>query len=285
MDATPEILLMDKTEGVTSFRFLDAVKKAYPKSTKIGHAGTLDKFASGLMIVLVGNATRLNPVFSSMDKSYEALIRFGTETDTLDPDGRIVKTAPVPAESVIDEVLSSFKGKIMQRPPKYSAVHVDGKRAYKNAVKGLEFEMPFRQVEIFSLEKLSYDAGDLIIRVHVSKGTYIRSLARDIGEKCSSAAHLEKLRRLSIGPYHLDECLSYDTKRILDETGLFGTAVYSKKFEKQIINGIIRNDFLIDIEKPDSKYFYMYLEEEKYAICERIDGKMKVLARFGDEGV
>lgn len=285
MDARTEILLMDKTEGVTSFRFLDSVKKGYPKSTKIGHAGTLDKFASGLMIVLIGNATRLNPVFSSMDKSYEALIRFGTETDTLDPDGRIIRTASIPDESAIDEALSSFKGKIMQRPPKYSAVHVDGKRAYRNAVKGVEFEMPFRQVEIFSLEKLSYSEGDLAIRVHVSKGTYIRSLARDIGEKCSSAAHLEKLRRISIGPYHLDGCLSYDTKRILDETGLFGTAVYSRKFEKQIVNGFISDEFLISIDRPDAKYFYMYLEEREYGVCERIEGRMKVLARFGDEGV
>lgn len=280
MEARTEILLMDKPVGVTSFRFLDSVKKRYPESVKVGHAGTLDRFASGLMIVLVGNATRLNPLFSSMDKSYEALVSFGAETDTLDPDGSVVRTAPVPDEQTVDSVLPSFTGVMMQRPPEYSAVHVGGRRAYRNAVRGIDFEMPERQVEVFSLEKLSFDGSGLRIRVHVSKGTYIRSLARDIGQSCGSAAHLQELRRISIGPYEIGSCLGYDTARILDETGLLGTVVYSDRFGKEISNGMILDEYIESISPSASGFYSMYLGKRLYAVAEKSGGRTKVLARF-----
>lgn len=280
MEARTEILLMDKPVGVTSFRFLDPVKKKYPKSVKVGHAGTLDRFASGLMIVLVGNATRLNPLFSSMDKSYEAVVRFGSETDTLDPDGSVVRTSPVPDEETVDRVLPSFIGVLMQRPPEYSAIHVDGRRAYRNAVHGVEFEMPERKVEVFSLEKLFFDGTDLGIRVHVSKGTYIRSLARDIGRSCGSAAHLCGLRRISIGPYDIGSCLGYDTARILEETGLLGTVVYSDRFEKEIVNGMILDGYIESISPSASDFYYMYIGKRLYAVASRSEGRTRVLARF-----
>ena len=175
-----DIILFDKEEGITSFSSLYSIKRNYPKKTKIGHAGTLDKFASGLMIVLVGSATKLNPVFSSFDKSYLATIKFGEETDTLDPEGRIIKTSSLPTLDEVDTALKKIRGESMQTPPVYSAVHVDGKRAYREARKNHEIEMPQRRICVYDAEKISYSDGILVASFHVSKGTYIRSLARDI---------------------------------------------------------------------------------------------------------
>ena len=147
-----DIILFDKEEGITSFSSLYSIKRNYPRKTKIGHAGTLDKFASGLMIVLVGSATKLNPVFSSFDKSYIATIKFGEETDTLDPEGRIIKTSSLPAEDEVDTALKKIRGESMQTPPVYSAVHVDGKRAYREARKNHEIEMPQRRICVYDAE-------------------------------------------------------------------------------------------------------------------------------------
>ena len=167
-----DIILMDKEEGITSFSSLNPLKKAYGKGVKIGHAGTLDKFASGLMIVLVGNATRLNPVFSSFDKSYIATIRFGIETDTLDPEGSIVKTSDIPSESDVDYALSKIMGESMQTPPVYSAVHINGKRAYAEARKNRDVVMPERKIIVYEAKKLSYDDGLLVARFHRSCPRY-----------------------------------------------------------------------------------------------------------------
>ena len=191
-----DIILFDKEEGITSFSSLYSIKRCYAKGTKVGHAGTLDKFASGLMIVLIGNATRLNPVFSSFDKSYIATIRFGEESDTLDPEGRIIKTSDLPGLEEVLYALDKIKGKSLQQPPVYSAVHVDGKRAYKEARKDKEIEMPFRPIEVYEARFISYEDGLLTAFFHVSKGTYIRSLARDMAYSINKVSRLEKLRRV-----------------------------------------------------------------------------------------
>ena len=127
------LLLMDKKEGVTSFSSLYPIKKEH-KGEKVGHAGTLDKFASGLMVVFIGTATRLNPVFSSFGKKYRGRLEFGAETDTLDPEGNIVKESSyIPMLEEIEKILPTFIGKQLQTPPLYSALHIDGKRAYQMA--------------------------------------------------------------------------------------------------------------------------------------------------------
>jgi tRNA pseudouridine55 synthase len=198
------VLLIRKPSGVTSFSSLKPIKREIDR--KVGHAGTLDRFAEGLMIVLTGSFTKLNPLFSNLDKQYRAVLSFGTETSTLDPEGPIIAEAPVPTFEMIESVLATqFMGTIAQRPPVYSAVHVDGKRAYKLARSGKDVDIPSRMVTIYDLKIIKWDDPFLTIDVHCSKGTYIRSLARDIGKACGSRAHVVALERTAIGPFSLAE--------------------------------------------------------------------------------
>jgi tRNA pseudouridine55 synthase len=197
------LALLRKPEGITSFQALAPLKRAVA-SGKVGHAGTLDRFAQGLLIALAGSYSRLAPYITAGPKLYRGLVAFGSETDTLDPEGEVVAEAAPPSRSELENALAQFRGPIMQRPPAYSAVHVGGKRAYQLALRGEEPELKERRIEIFSLELLSYEDGSALIEVRCSSGTYIRSLARDIAYACGSRAHLAALERLSIGPYSVE---------------------------------------------------------------------------------
>ena len=200
------ILLVCKPPGITSFASLYPVKRKIDK--KVGHAGTLDKFAQGLMIVLTGSFTKLNPMFSEMDKSYIATIHFGVETSTLDPEGEVVDTRVVPdIESIKRALEAHFTGTIMQAPPQYSAVHIEGVRAHKLARKGTVVEMTPRPVVIHGTEILEWQPPMLKIKVTCSKGTYIRSFARDLGHAAGSCAFLSLLERTSIGPFLSSEAV------------------------------------------------------------------------------
>lgn len=209
------LLLVNKPPGITSFASLYPVKRQIDR--KAGHAGTLDKFAQGLMIVLTGSFTRLNPLFSSMDKTYDATICFGTETSTLDPEGEIINTRPVPGLPVIEQMLKQhFDGEIMQAPPQYSAIHIAGVRAYKLARSGTTIEMPQRPVTIKEYEILDWQPPFLTIHIECSKGTYIRSFARDLGLATESCAYLTRLERTSIGPYKIEDSVdSINTEMLL----------------------------------------------------------------------
>lgn len=274
-----DIVLFDKEEGITSFSSLYSIKRCYAKGTKVGHAGTLDKFASGLMIVLIGNATRLNPVFSSFDKSYIATIRFGEESDTLDPEGRIIKTSDLPGLEEVLYALDKIKGKSLQQPPVYSAVHVDGKRAYKEARKDKEIEMPFRPIEVYEARFISYEDGLLTAYFHVSKGTYIRSLARDMAYSINKVSRLEKLRRVSIGPYSISDIGKFDMKELLERTDLFSHVSLSVKYKKEIDNGFIRPDAVLSDDGAERRFKFLSFEKELYALAELVDGRMKIIAR------
>lgn len=274
-----DIILFDKEEDITSFSSLYSIKRCYAKGTKVGHAGTLDKFASGLMIVLIGNATRLNPVFSSFDKSYIATIRFGEESDTLDPEGRIIKTSDLPSLEEVLYALDKIKGKSLQQPPVYSAVHVDGKRAYKEARKDKEIEMPFRPIEVYEARFISYEDGLLTAFFHVSKGTYIRSLARDMAYSINKVSRLEKLRRVSIGPYSISDIGKFDMKELLERTDLFSHVSLSVKYKKEIDNGFIRPDAVLSDDGAERRFKFLSFEKELYALAELVDGRMKIIAR------
>jgi tRNA pseudouridine55 synthase len=200
------LALIRKPAGMTSFKTLGAIKTTLGTG-KVGHAGTLDKFASGLLLVLAGSYTRLVDVVSAGEKDYRGTIRFGFETDTLDPEGVIIASAEAPTLAAIESALPRFLGQIEQKPPAYSALHVDGKRAYERALAGEEFEMPARKISIRSIEIESYDGRDAVLRVRCGPGTYIRSLARDMGLACGSRASLAALERLAIGPFTLDEAV------------------------------------------------------------------------------
>ncbi|MCF0237302.1 MAG: tRNA pseudouridine(55) synthase TruB [Sphaerochaetaceae bacterium] len=199
------IILANKSEGITSFSCLGKIKHIVDK--KSGHCGTLDKFASGLIIVLCGSFTKLVPVFMGLDKKYEATIELGKTTDTLDPEGKVISTKALPSFEKIQEAVSSLVGKINQVPPLYSAIHVDGKRSYDLVRKGEEVTLKSRPIEVYEATIISYEEPYLKVRLHVSKGTYVRSWARDLGELCNSCAYVTQLKRTAIGPFSLEESI------------------------------------------------------------------------------
>lgn len=208
MPTNNAIVLINKGSDITSFHCLRYVKKNVNKKT--GHCGTLDKFATGLMIACCGKYTKKVPNFMGLDKTYIATIEFGKETDTLDPEGEVVKTSSIPSIETIKEKVSFLTGEIMQVPPVYSALHVDGKRSYELVRKGQAVELKARPVTIYSAKILSFNSPYLEIELHVSKGTYIRSYAKDLGELCNSCAYVTKLCRTQIGPFTLDEAINFD---------------------------------------------------------------------------
>lgn len=206
MGTNASVLLLYKKKGITSFAALSKVKRLV--DPKVGHAGTLDKFAEGLLVVMTGSMTRLNPLFSNLGKEYEAWIRFGMETSTLDPEGTIIATGSVPTLDAIKEAIDSrFLGTIMQAPPLYSAIHIDGVRASKRARDGQQITMDERPVTIHSFEVLDYADSILHCTLSVSKGTYIRSIARDLAIAVGSKGYLAALKRNAIGPYRVEEAL------------------------------------------------------------------------------
>lgn len=202
--------IIDKPVGMTSFKFLATMGRKLGDHTKSGHAGTLDSFASGVFVCLFGRYTRLSDYFMGASKTYEADVLFGEETDTLDPEGSVVATAPVPTLAALEAVLPAFRGDILQAPPAYSAVHIDGERAYERARKGQDVQPKPRPVTIHALELLSYDAGIGRVRISCSKGTYIRSLARDIAIACGSRGRLLALRRTGSGLFSIADAIKPD---------------------------------------------------------------------------
>lgn len=200
-------LLINKEQGKTSFETLFPIKR-YFNTNHVGHAGTLDKFASGILIALVGKYTKLASYFISLDKEYVAEFRFGLETDTLDPNGIIVnKTDYIPSLEDIDLKLKDFVGEIYQSPPRFSSVHINGIRAYKLALNGKFFEIKKRRVNIYDVQRLSYDfsSSSLSLKITCSKGTYIRSIARDLAYSLNSCAYVSNLKRTKIGMFRLKD--------------------------------------------------------------------------------
>lgn len=277
MNSTFRILLSDKKEDITSFSSLGEFKREY-KGEKVGHAGTLDKFASGLMIVMVGGATKLNPIFSSFSKRYIATIKFGVETDTLDREGEVVAVSSrIPSREEIESVLPSFLGRQKQVPPVYSAIHVGGKRAYIEARKNKCVEMPERDIEISSISLISYSGDTLVIDCSVSKGTYIRSLARDIAHMLGTYGHLVALRRVEVGPFTLDD-LMLTTDELIDKTNLFGTINFASSHRKEIENGTIKREWITKSTNPERPFAYIFIDNVLYGYAENTD-KIKVMAR------
>jgi tRNA pseudouridine55 synthase len=216
------VILIDKASGITSFDCLGRVKRLVNKKT--GHCGTLDKFAHGLLIVLCGSYTHLVPAFMGMDKTYEATIEFGKSTDTLDPEGVVFETGMVPSFDVVSKAVQSLIGPLKQIPPAYSAIHINGKRSYqmarsmKESVQVSEL-LPARPITIHEASIISYEAPYLKVRLRVSKGTYIRSYARDLGHLCNSCAYVKELYRTSIGPFSVEDAISYDDSEALSGIG------------------------------------------------------------------
>lgn len=234
------VVLLDKKPGLTSFQALYSVKRVYGRA--VGHTGTLDSFAEGLLVVLVGKLTKFNPLFTAFDKVYEADFTFGTETDTLDPTGRPVLEKPVPEAP--ETFAARFTGPLQQVPPDYSAVHVDGRRASDRVRAGQTLALPPRPVTVYALDVLGWKPPVLTVRIHCSKGTYVRSLARDWGRAADSAAHVSRLRRLSVGPFTVPaEETFMEPGAVLDLLGIPRLEVPEASVEP-VLNGRRPEDFV-----------------------------------------
>jgi len=214
---TDALLLVDKPAGVTSHDVVLAARRAFGEK-RIGHAGTLDPFATGLLVLLFGRATRLLPHLDGVPKEYEAEIAFGRETDTDDLGGATLREAPPPTDDAVRAALPRLTGTLQQRPPAYSAKRVAGRRAYEAARAGETVELQPATVEVFEWRALRRDGDTLHATIACGGGTYIRALARDLGRLTDSAAHLAALRRTRSGPFHVRDAVSLHQLRAGEAT-------------------------------------------------------------------
>lgn len=204
------ILVVEKGAGVTSFQVVARLRRCL-RVEKVGHGGTLDPGATGVLPILIGEATKLAPYLMDHEKEYLATVRLGVVTDTLDLTGTVLRTPPVPdlSEARIREVCASFLGTIRQIPPMFSAIHHDGQRLYELARKGIEVPRAPREVAIHALTLESVTLPSFTIRVTCGKGTYVRVLGADIGEALGCGGTLESLVRTRVGPFRLDQAVSW----------------------------------------------------------------------------
>ncbi|MCL2010065.1 MAG: tRNA pseudouridine(55) synthase TruB [Synergistaceae bacterium] len=245
------LLLIDKPAGLRSAECVARVKRLVTKNTRVGHAGTLDSTASGLLVVLLGAATRLSDYVMKMPKTYEARVRLGVSTDTCDASGQIVfrGDAAKIREEAFDRVLCSFWGTRAQRPPEISALKVNGKPSHMITREGGEANLAPRPVDVTSARRCS-PISDGVVRISVAcgKGTYIRALVRDIGEALGCGAHTEELRRLSIGPFSVNEAQTPDSladsgiseklRSLREVGGEFHRVVLTADAEKKLSHGL-----------------------------------------------
>ena len=206
-----QIIFVDKPSGMSSFGAVARVRRILSErmghKVKVGHTGTLDPFATGLLILLAGKATKKAPELTKLDKEYEATIHLGAKSSTGDPEGEITITDDGIniSRAQIEKTLVQFVGEIEQKPPIFSAIKVNGQRAYKLARAGKEVEIPTRKVQIYSIDIIDYAPPFLKIRTHVGSGTYIRTLAEDIGKALGCDAYTTELRRTKIADYDINK--------------------------------------------------------------------------------
>lgn len=269
------IFLINKEANWTSFDICAKVKRLF-NTKKVGHSGTLDPFAEGLMIVCLGQATKIIPFLEYYNKTYLATIKLGEETDTLDNTGNIIDKKDVLNYSLdqLKNVLNSFLGKSQQIPPMYSALKHDGVPLYSLAREGIEIERKPRNIEIFSIELIEYNKPFLTFKCKVSKGTYIRTLAKDIAIKLSTVGHLVKLIRTNIDKFDLNMAKKVNELTINDSISIvemltLPTLIVDNEIEKKIRNGNKlslqgKNMLLLVNEKKEALAIYEKKEDGYY---------------------
>jgi tRNA pseudouridine55 synthase len=206
------LLVLDKPGGLTSRAALDRALSWFPRGTKAGHTGTLDPLATGVLVLALGSATRLTDYVQDMGKTYRAGVRLGARSDTDDADGTVeaVPGAAAPERAALEEAMRGLVGEIEQVPPAYSAAKVSGRRAYDLARRGREVALEARRVRVYGIDVLAYDYPRLEIEVRCGKGTYIRSLARELGERHGCGGYVESLRRTRVGPFRVEDAVPLD---------------------------------------------------------------------------
>lgn len=264
------IILIDKKEGLTSRDEITNVSfKLHEK--KVGHIGTLDPFATGLLVALVGQGTKLSQFLECLDKVYVATLKLGKRTNAQDLTGEVIEEKEVPElnKKLIEEVFKTFEGEIEQTPPMFSAIKYKGKPLYKYARKGEEIERKSRRVHIYSLNLLSFNNDEIMFSAHVSKGTYIRTLGEDIALRLNTVGHLTSLRRVKVGEYSVTDAVTSDNVSVeniipIEKALDFMDKLYvSGEEKKKFLNGMH-----IEI-KNKSDTLYVYDEDGIIAIYER----------------
>lgn len=259
------LFLVNKPKGLTSFETILKIRKKIGIK-KIGHSGTLDKEAEGLMLVCLGKATKMITYLIGLDKRYIGKIKFGEQTTTDDIAGEVINSynGDISFEN-IKEKLSKYQGEIEQVPPKYCSLHINGERAYKLAIKNKDFSIRPRKIEIYQLEIIDYKNRELTIDIKCSSGTYIRSIARDIGFDTGYFAHLSYLQRIEIGEYNLNNAFSLNDI----EKGIFN--IISPENILYMFDRIsLKEEFLKDFKNGKKLYLNMFnndiLNDRKYRV-------------------
>lgn len=230
------IIIVNKPQGWTSFDVCAKIRNL-SQTKKVGHSGTLDPMATGVLPVFLGSATKSIQYFMSGDKGYLAEMTLGVRTDTLDAEGKILMSnaeCRMPNEGEIKEILKKYLGKQKQKPPMYSAKKINGQPLYKLARKGIEIERPDKDIEIYSLELVNIDGAKVTFNVKCSKGTYVRQLASDMGDDLGCGAHLSKLVRTFAQPFLLSQALTMETIITLAKVGKLATIILKAE---DILNG------------------------------------------------
>ena len=283
------ILVVNKDLGYTSRDVVNIVSKSL-NTKKVGHTGTLDPMASGVLVICCGNALKLCEMLTNHDKEYVAGITLGIETDTLDMEGTVLSTKDVDIDKdKIIDVVNSFKGSYMQEVPKYSAVKVSGKKLYEYARNNIDVKLPSKMVDIFDIEvidDITYNDGKVYFKIKttVSKGTYIRSLVRDIGTKLGVPAVMNSLVRTRLGKFKIDDAYSiddikngeYELIRILDAIDNLPKIKVDDRLAFKIRNGVILDKFF-----DGDKAFILDKDDNLIAIYENINDKARVYKMFG----
>lgn len=271
------VIIINKEKNMTSRDVVNKLCKLL-HTKKIGHTGTLDPIATGVLVVCVDRYTKLVDELTSLDKEYIAKIKLGIETDTLDITGNVIKKSDViPSKEKVLEVLNSFIGKSIQEVPKYSAIKINGKKLYEYAREGMQIELPKHEIEVFDIELLDYVNDEITFRVHVSKGTYIRSLIRDICYKLNTVGTMSSLERTKQGKFKIED--AYTLKNI--EENKYKSLKLNDIFDYPRVDldknqyDKVKNGNSLKINLPDGKVI-LYYNNEEIAVYEIMNKVMKI---------
>ena len=290
------VLVVDKPRGPTSFEVVAEVRRRFGEK-RVGHAGTLDPMATGILPVCLGEATKLVPFLMAGDKSYQAEALLGRSTDTLDAEGKVTgeRDASHLVRADVESALGRFSGKILQRPPMHSAIRVAGRRLYELARQGQEIEREAREVEIFAITLDAFEPGQAArvrFSVRCGKGTYIRSLAADLGEALKVGAHLTALRRTRVGPFSLDRAVALSALGELGPAGepaLMGladalaglpTLTLSEAEARDVRDGKLKTIEAL-AAPPGERVRLLRPDGTLAAVCARPGGKLRLERVFG----
>jgi tRNA pseudouridine55 synthase len=268
------LLVLDKPGGITSRDAVDRALKWFGRKTKVGHTGTLDPFATGVLVLCLGNSTRLAEYVQRMTKTYRSTFTLGATSDTDDVDGSItnVHGAADPGGKAVLEALASFVGAIEQVPPAYSAAKIDGRRAYALARKGEDVALSAKTVQVYGIDVLRYQWPELDVEIRCGKGTYVRSLARDVGAALGCGAYVSVLRRTRVGPFSADDALRLEADAETARGKIRPTALALAELPRVVLGA---NDAR-RLRNGQALRLTMAAEEGEAAVCDEQGGVIAV---------